>query len=83
MDYLSFLTIRVENNPQHPDWNNTDYIIRTRFQSSAKAESILAESIPKSAVSRQRHGGTEQPVKSEREVQNARLTSPHIVSIRT
>ena len=41
MDYLSFLTIRVENNPQHPRLDTQDYIILNSVSNLAKAESIL------------------------------------------
>lgn len=41
MDYLSFLTIRVGNNPQHPRLDTQDYIILNSVSNLAKAESIL------------------------------------------
>ena len=41
MDYLSFLTIRVENNPQHPRLDTQDYIILNSVSNLAKAESLL------------------------------------------
>ncbi len=43
MDYLSFLTIRVRNNPQHPRLTTQDYIILNSVSNLAKAESILAD----------------------------------------
>ena len=42
MDYLSFLTIRVKNNPQHPRLNAQDYVILNSVSNLSKAESILA-----------------------------------------
>ena len=42
MDYLSFLTIRVRNNPQHPRLNAQDYVILNSVSNLSKAESILA-----------------------------------------
>ena len=42
MDYLSFLTIRVKNNPQYPRLTTQDYIILNSVSNIAKAESILA-----------------------------------------
>ena len=41
MDYLSFLTIRVKNNPQYPRLTMQDYIILNSVSNIAKAESIL------------------------------------------
>lgn len=41
MDYLSFLTIRVENNPQHPRLDTQDYIILNSVSNLAKAENLL------------------------------------------
>ena len=41
MDYLSFLTIRVRNNPQHPRLDTQDYVILNSVSNLAKAESIL------------------------------------------
>lgn len=41
MDYLSFLTIRVGNNPQHPRLDTQDYVILNSVSNLAKAESIL------------------------------------------
>ena len=41
MDYLSFLTIRVKNNPQHPRLDTQDYVILNSVSNLAKAESIL------------------------------------------
>ena len=41
MDYLSFLTIRVGNNPQYPRLDTQDYIILNSVSNLAKAESIL------------------------------------------
>ena len=43
MDYLSFLTIRVRNNPQHPRLTMQDYIILNSVSNLAKAEGILAD----------------------------------------
>lgn len=43
MDYLSFLTIRVRNNPQHPRLTTQDYIILNSVSNLAKAEGILAD----------------------------------------
>ena len=40
MDYLSFLTIRVKNNPQYPRLTTQDYIVLN--SNLTKAESILA-----------------------------------------
>ena len=42
MDYLSFLTIRVGNNPQCPRLDTQDYIILNSVSNLAKAEGILA-----------------------------------------
>ena len=42
MDYLSFLTIRVKNNPQYPRLDTQDYIILNSVSNLTKAESILA-----------------------------------------
>jgi len=41
MDYLSFLTIRVKNNPQYPRLTTQDYIILNSVSNIARAESIL------------------------------------------
>ena len=43
MDYLSFLTIRVRNNPQYPRLTTQDYIILNSVSNLAKAEGILAD----------------------------------------
>ena len=43
MDYLSFLAIRMRNNPQHPRLTTQDYIILNSVSNLAKAEGILAE----------------------------------------
>ena len=42
MDYLSFLTIRVKNNPQYPRLTTQDYIILNSVTNLAKVESLLA-----------------------------------------
>lgn len=42
MDYLSFLTIRMKNNPQYPRLDTQDYIILNSVSNLAKTESILA-----------------------------------------
>lgn len=42
MDYLSFLSVRVRNNPQYPRLDTQDYIILNSVANLAKAESILA-----------------------------------------
>ena len=42
MDYLSFLTIRVKNNPQCPRLTTQDYIILNSVFNLAKAQDILA-----------------------------------------
>lgn len=42
MDYLSFLTIRVRNNPQCPRLTTQDYIILNSISNLAKAVDILA-----------------------------------------
>ena len=42
MDYLSFLTIRVRNNPQCPRLTMQDYIILNSVSNLSKAEGILA-----------------------------------------
>lgn len=42
MDYLSFLTIRVKNNPQYPRLDTQDYIILNSVSNLAKAENLLA-----------------------------------------
>lgn len=42
MDYLSFLTIRVKNNPQYPRLTTQDYIVLNSVSNLTKAESILA-----------------------------------------
>lgn len=41
MDYLSFLTIRVGNNPQYPRLDTQDYVILNSVSNLAKAESLL------------------------------------------
>ena len=41
MDYLSFLTIRLENNPQYPRLDTQDYVILNSVSNLAKAESLL------------------------------------------
>ena len=43
MDYLSFLSIRVRDNPQSPRLTTQDYIILNSVSNLAKAEGILAE----------------------------------------
>lgn len=43
MDYLSFLSIRVRNNPQCPRLTTQDYIILNSVSNLAKAEGILAD----------------------------------------
>lgn len=43
MDYLSFLTIRMRNNPQYPRLTTQDYIILNSVSNLAKAEGILAD----------------------------------------
>ena len=43
MDYLSFLTIRMRNNPQYPRLTMQDYIILNSVSNLAKAEGILAD----------------------------------------
>lgn len=43
MDYLSFLTIRVKNNPQFPRLTTQDYIILNSVSNLTKAEGILAD----------------------------------------
>ena len=43
MDYLSFLTIRVKNNPQCPQLTTQDYVILNSVSNLAKAEDILTE----------------------------------------
>lgn len=42
MDYLSFLTIRVRNNPQYPRLTTQDYVILNSVSNLAKAVGILA-----------------------------------------
>ena len=42
MDYLSFLTIRVKNNPQYPRLTTQDYIILNSVSNLSKVESLLA-----------------------------------------
>ena len=42
MDYLSFLTIRMKNNPQYSRLTTQDYIILNSVSNIAKDESILA-----------------------------------------
>lgn len=42
MDYLSFFTIRVRNNPQYPRLDTQDYIILNSVSNLTKAESLLA-----------------------------------------
>lgn len=42
MDYLSFLTIRIKNNPQYPRLTTQDYVILNSVSNLAKVESILA-----------------------------------------
>lgn len=41
MDYLSFLTIRMKNNPQCPRLTTQDYVILNSVSNLAKAEGIL------------------------------------------
>ena len=41
MDYLSFLTIRVKNNPQYPRLDTQDYIILNSVSNLTKAENLL------------------------------------------
>lgn len=41
MDYLSFLTIRVNNNPQYPRLSEQDYMVLNSVSNLAKAENIL------------------------------------------
>ena len=43
MDYLSFLSIRVRNNPQHPRLTTQVYIKLNSVSNLAKAEGILAD----------------------------------------
>lgn len=43
IDYLSFLTIRIRNNPQYPRLTTQDYIILNSVSNLAKAEDILAD----------------------------------------
>lgn len=43
MDYLSFLTVRVRNNPQSPRLTTQDYIILNSVSNLSKAEGILAD----------------------------------------
>lgn len=43
MDYLSFLTVRMRNNPQCPRLTMQDYIILNSVSNLAKAEGLLAE----------------------------------------
>ena len=43
MDYLSFLTIRVRNNPHHPRLTTQDYIILNSVSNLSKAKGILAD----------------------------------------
>lgn len=43
IDYLSFLTIRIRNNPQYPRLTTQDYIILNSVSNLAKAEGILAD----------------------------------------
>ena len=43
MDYLSFLTIHMRNNPQYPRLTTQDYIILNSVSNLSKAEGILAE----------------------------------------
>lgn len=42
MDYLSFLTIRVKNNPQHPRLDVQDYIVLNSVSNLTKAEHLLS-----------------------------------------
>lgn len=42
MDYLSFFTIRVKNNPQYPRLTTQDYIILNSVSNLSKVESLLA-----------------------------------------
>ena len=42
MDYLSFLTIRMKNNPQYPRLDTQDYIILNSVSNLVKVESLLA-----------------------------------------
>lgn len=43
MDYLSFLTIRMKNNPQYPRLDTQDYVILNTVSNLTKAEGILAD----------------------------------------
>ena len=43
MDYLSFLTIRMRNNPQYARLTTQDYIILNSVSNLAKAEGLLAD----------------------------------------
>lgn len=43
IDYLSFLTIRIRNNPQYPRLTTQDFIILNSVSNLAKAEGILAD----------------------------------------
>ena len=43
MDYLSFLTIRVRNNTQHPRLTTQDYVILNSVSNLSKVEGILAD----------------------------------------
>ena len=41
MDYLSFLTIRVDNNPDEPRTNEQDYMVLNSVTNLSKAEQLL------------------------------------------
>ena len=41
MDYLSFLTIRVNNNPEEPRTNEQDYMVLNSVSNLSKAEQLL------------------------------------------
>ncbi len=41
MDYLSFLTIRVNNNPEEPRTNEQDYMVLNSVTNLSKAEQLL------------------------------------------
>lgn len=41
MDYLSFLTIRVNNNPEEPRTNEQDYMVLNSITNLSKAEQLL------------------------------------------
>ncbi len=56
MDYLSFLTIRMNNNPEEPRTNEQDYMVLNSVTNLSKAEQLLrpyTESVASSITTKQ------------------------------